>query len=415
MDQSLELSSFIVSQKSFEWCSEFIKSMPIIEKDTDMYALIVEYQRNFPQFILSKCRQNDFSEYTISALLDGIRLWIKERIKYDYGAIVDGRFVAIEESSQFILKNAQKEWKKYGSNYFLSKTGTAYALFLEGAKTTFATTKGYAGGLSEHQVYLGLKIIEYALLLKMHPFVMGWEERKRQLREEEKALRELQKEKERAEKDAEKAYACIKKNEAALLKARTKAQVEKLKQQIEELKIALQLANERRDRAMSMAQQTRCGYVYVISNIGSFGEGVYKIGMTRRIDPMQRVRELGDASVPYPFDVHAMIYTEDAPGLESHLHKTFDLYKLNAMNWRKEYFRVSLKAIREEVENCGIICDWVEMPSAEQYRESEWIRSIGNLDATELEDYIEKHPEEYVRRERSYEYNPFEVMEEDVE
>lgn len=415
MEQSESMSAFVVIEKAYGWCRDFVSSMPAIKKDTDMYSLIVEYQRTFPTYILEKCGANELSYQLISSLLEGVRKWIKERIKYDYGTLVDGRFVSVEESSQFILKNAQREWKRYGSNYFFSKTGTAYALFLEGAKMTFANTDGYAGGLKEHQVFLGLKIIEYTLLLKMHPFVMEWEERKRQLREEEKALRELQREKERAEKDVEKANAAIKKNESALDKAKTSAQVKKLKQQIEELKVALQRAEERRDRAISMAQQTRSGYVYVISNIGSFGEGVYKIGMTRRIDPMQRVRELGDASVPYPFDVHAMIYTEDAPALESHLHRVFDLYKLNTMNWRKEYFRVPLSSIREEVEKCGVVCEWVDTPSAEQYRESEWIRSIGNLDSTELEDFIEKHPEEFEQRERSFEYNPFEVLEEDME
>ena len=137
--------------------------------------------------------------------------------------------------------------------------------------------------------------------------------------------------------------------------------------------------------------------------------------MTRRIDPMQRVRELGDASVPFPFDVHAMIYTEDAPGLESHLHKVFDLYKLNTLNWRKEYFRVPLASIREEVEKCGIQCQWLDTPPAEQYRESEWIRSIGNLDAPELQRFIEEHPEEFASRHRSFEYNPFEFLEEESE
>lgn len=67
-----------------------------------------------------------------------------------------------------------------------------------------------------------------------------------------------------------------------------------------------------------MAQQTKSGHVYIISNIGSFGENVYKIGMTRRLEPTDRVRELGDASVPFPFDIHAMIYSEDALNLKPH-------------------------------------------------------------------------------------------------
>ena len=210
--------------------------------------------------------------------------------------------------------------------------------------------------------YLLLKLTEFSILTERQKFLNEEEERRHRLREEQKALKELKREKEQAEKDVAKARSAIEKNEAAIAKAKNDLQIKKLQAQIDELKIALQRAEERRERAISMAQQTRCGYVYIISNIGSFGEGVYKIGMTRRIDPMQRVRELGDASVPFPFDVHAMIYTEDAPFLESYLHKVFDLHKVNAVNWRKEYFRVPLESIRKEVENCGIHCEWVEKP-----------------------------------------------------
>ena len=390
---------------------DFVKSRTSVKKAIDMHCLIQEYQCHYSRYILKVCEQEEFTYSLISSLLEGIRERIKEQIKYDYGITIDGTFVSIEEASQFILKTVQREWKRSGRNYLLSKTGTAYALFLEGARKSFANNTGY-GKDQDYETYLGLKIVEYILLMKMHPFVMEHEERKKQLQEEEKALRELQKEKERAERDAAKAQAAIEKNEAALAKAKTKAQIKKLQAQIEELKVALQRAEERRERAISMAQQTRCGYVYVISNVGSFGEGVYKIGMTRRVDPMQRVHELGDASVPYPFDVHAMIYTEDAPGLESHLHKVFDLYKLNTMNWRKEYFRVPLSSIREEVQKCGIVCDWVEIPPADQYRGSEWIRSIGNLDSEELEKFIQEHPEEFAARNRSFEYDPFDILDE---
>ena len=104
-----------------------------------------------------------------------------------------------------------------------------------------------------------------------------------------------------------------------------------------------------------MAQQTRTGYVYVISNVRSFGESVYKIGMTRRLDPMDRVRELGDASVPFPFDVHYMIYTDDAPKLEAELHQRFAEFKMNSDNYRKEFFKVSLSEIKFELKELNMI------------------------------------------------------------
>lgn len=121
----------------------------------------------------------------------------------------------------------------------------------------------------------------------------------------------------------------------------------------------------------------RAGYVYVISNIGSFGEGVYKIGMTRRLDPMERVDELGDASVPFKFDVHAMIFSDDAPKLESALHHAFEKNKLNMVNGRREFFRVSLDEIESVVkQNYDKTVEFVKVPTAEQYRESLKIKEI---------------------------------------
>ncbi|WP_349953628.1 GIY-YIG nuclease family protein, partial [Bacteroides faecis] len=118
----------------------------------------------------------------------------------------------------------------------------------------------------------------------------------------------------------------------------------------------------------------RAGYVYIISNIGSFGENVYKIGMTRRLDPMERVDELGDASVPFKFDVHAMIFSDDAPTLETALHHAFENKKVNMINGRREFFNVTLEEIEEVVKaNYDKTVEFVKIPQAEQYRESQKI------------------------------------------
>ena len=115
----------------------------------------------------------------------------------------------------------------------------------------------------------------------------------------------------------------------------------------------------------------RAGYVYIISNIGAFGENVYKIGMTRRLDPQDRVDELGDASVPFNFDVHAMIFSDDAPALENALHKAFESRKLNMVNQRREFFNVTLDEIKEVVrKNFDKTVEFVDTPNAEQYRVS---------------------------------------------
>ena len=119
----------------------------------------------------------------------------------------------------------------------------------------------------------------------------------------------------------------------------------------------------------------RAGYVYIISNIGAFGENIYKIGMTRRLDPNDRIVELSGASVPFKFDIHAMIFSDDAPKLEAELHNHFADKKVNLVNSRKEFFNVSLEEIKQ------VVCqyhdksvDFVEVPDAEQYRESVMIR-----------------------------------------
>lgn len=118
-------------------------------------------------------------------------------------------------------------------------------------------------------------------------------------------------------------------------------------------------------------QNAKAGYVYVISNIGAFGEGVYKIGMTRRLDPMERIDELGDASVPFWFDVHALVFSENAPTLEAKLHERFASGRLNKVNGRKEFFRADIKEIEAVIRaNYDAVVEVTREAPAEQYRES---------------------------------------------
>ncbi|MCC5422161.1 DUF4041 domain-containing protein [Clostridium perfringens] len=118
-------------------------------------------------------------------------------------------------------------------------------------------------------------------------------------------------------------------------------------------------------------ENQRAGYVYIISNIGAFGKDVYKIGMTRRLEPMDRIDELGDASVPFNFDVHAMIFADDAPKLENALHKAFENKKLNMVNQRREFFNVTLEEIEKVVkENFDKTVEFKKEPEAEQFRQS---------------------------------------------
>ena len=125
------------------------------------------------------------------------------------------------------------------------------------------------------------------------------------------------------------------------------------------------------ERAKSMAQLTKQGHVYVISNIGSFGENVFKIGMTRRLEPMERVKELSGAAVPFDFDVHAMISCDDAPALEKTLHDHLESYRINRVNLRKEFFRIELSRIIDEVERHHGQVEYIADPVALQYLQSQ--------------------------------------------
>ncbi len=185
---------------------------------------------------------------------------------------------------------------------------------------------------------------------------------KAQVREEEKLAREIDKQ----IKDAEREKAAI---QAALEKALKETQDEH-SAEVELLRARLKEAEEKAQRAISQAQLTKSGHVYVLSNIGSFGDGVFKVGMTRRLEPMERVHELSGASVPFPFDVHMMISCDDAPSLENALHRELHKQRLNRVNFRKEFFRADVESIRKVVELQHGVVDYVAEPAALQYHES---------------------------------------------
>lgn len=212
---------------------------------------------------------------------------------------------------------------------------------------------------------------------------------KEQIREEEKARREYERAMKEAAKEEETIRRAMEKAQQAIDKASAEQRA-KYEAQLADLQVKLQEAEAKNQRALSMAQQTKSGHVYIISNIGSFGEDVFKIGMTRRLEPLDRVRELGDASVPFPFDVHAMIYSEDAPGLETALHKYFVQNQVNKVNPRKEFFRIPIADIRAEVEKRGLDVTWTMAAAALEYRESLAIEKSMLSDGTVKDRWIQQ-------------------------
>lgn len=190
-----------------------------------------------------------------------------------------------------------------------------------------------------------------------------------QIREEEKARREIERAIKQAERDEETITKAIERVRLEYETANTEDRV-KYEAKLQDLAEKLREAEEKNQRAMSMAQQTKRGNVYVISNIGSFGEDVYKIGLTRRLEPMDRVKELGGASVPFAFDVHAMICSEDAPALEAALHRRLLQNQVNKMNRRKEFFRLRLQDIRSVIDELAPEVKWTLAAEARDYRDT---------------------------------------------
>ncbi|PKI05902.1 DUF4041 domain-containing protein [Staphylococcus xylosus] len=195
---------------------------------------------------------------------------------------------------------------------------------------------------------------------------------KEQMKEEERVRRELENERKKLEKEERQFSNEVNSLFKRLEKSNNDIEKELYAEKIKQLEAKLQELEEDKKDVINRETNTRAGYVYVISNIGSFGEDVFKIGMTRRLEPYDRVKELGDASVPFGFDVHAMIFSDDAPKLENTLHRHFRDREINKVNHRKEFFRVNIDEIEHIVKTeHNNTVEFTKIAQAEQYWESQ--------------------------------------------
>ncbi len=244
--------------------------------------------------------------------------------------------------------------------------------------------------------YLDLKLREMNLCYEYAMKKQEEKEDQKRIREEQREAQKLQREIEEARKSSEKEKSHYKNALHRIeiqLQSASGTERTILEEKYSEIKQQLASIEEELKQLDYREANQRAGYVYVISNIGSFGEDVYKIGMTRRLDPMDRIDELGDASVPFVFDVHAMIFSDDAPALESALHRAFDDKKVNMINTRREFFHATLEEIEEVVKkNFDKTVEFTKVPNAEQYRESQMLRrklGVGELTRHEPADITE--------------------------
>lgn len=249
---------------------------------------------------------------------------------------------------------------------------------LETSEKRITTSKDAISKLGD---MMGISITPQYYRLKIEELYLAFEyqQKKQQEKEAQKEERARMREEEKLAKELEEARKALEKEQTHYLNA-----LKKLDQQMAdhgetpellEKKSQIEIQLEEIEKSVKEVDyreaNQKAGYVYVISNIGAFGENVFKIGMTRRLDPMERIDELGDASVPFNFDVHAMIFAENAPKLEAALHNAFSKQKVNFINQRREFFNVSLDDIKRVVkENFDKTVEFVDVAPAEQYRQS---------------------------------------------
>ncbi len=256
-------------------------------------------------------------------------------------------------------------------------------------------------GISIAQNYFDIKLEELRLEFELEEKVYQEKEEQRkireQMREEEKVLKEIEKAQKDAEAEEVRYQKALEKAKSEVEKAKG-AELDKLNEKIKQLEVSLEKAHEQKERAISQAQLTKSGHVYIISNIGSFGEHVYKIGMTRRLEPLDRVKELGDASVPFDFDVHGMIYSDNAPGLENTLHRHLESKRLNLVNSRAEFFQTTIEEIELIIEEFKLTVTLTKLAEAREYRETVALRQAKTLkdqsreNPTQIEKELRKFP-----------------------
>ena len=310
------------------------------------------------------------SSVALKEQLDEVRAKIKEMIRT--GAAVDA-------SKNFVFNNSETKGRKFVRD-MAKMMLRAYNAEAENCVLTVKAGNGNVarnrlerardqivklGALIDLQItshYHQLRIKELELTLQYQNAKKAEKEAEREkrarLREQALAEKELRAERERLEKERQHYLNVLK----AVEEAGDSTEAEKLRQQLAKIEEGI-------NDVVKREANSRAGYVYVISNIGSFGERMVKIGMTRRLDPMDRVRELGDASVPFKFDVHALFFSDDAVSVETELHHRFADKRVNRINRRREFFYATPAEVREALKDiAGNLLEFTEEPEAEQYR-----------------------------------------------
>ena len=305
--------------------------------------------RNVRKQIVSVCDSYEM-KYTTKAVIAMYKLMV----------------LAMESEFENIIYKLQFGKLESGVESVKELTAKYYAITTDGNQTIAPSLRRFI--VQIEALYLDALHIEYEYYVQRERAREEQRAIREQMRQEAEERKRLEQERKKVEAEETKYQAEIDRITAQMQQAHD-SELESLRQRLAEVNALMEKVVEKKEEIVNL-QNGKAGTVYIISNIGSFGDHVYKIGMTRRLEPQDRVNELGDASVPFPFDVHSFIFSEDAVALESALHHELNDRRVNKVNLRKEFFNVSIDELQRIVERIDPTAPFKVTALAEQYRQS---------------------------------------------
>ena len=274
--------------------------------------------------------------------------------------------IALRAELQNILYNLKYEKLEKSIDDVKTVTQKYLKIAGEGNQSIVGTLTKFIGEIE--YLFINAVKIEYNYYVKKEQARQEQLAIKEQMRQEAEERKALEAERKKVEQEENKYNAQIEKLKEQLMSAR-ETELEKLNARILQLQSQLAEVIVKKDEITTLANG-KAGNVYIISNLGSFGEDVFKIGMTRRLNPQDRVNELGDASVPFRFDVHSFIFSDDAVGLENKLHTILNEKRVNKVNLRKEFFRTTIDELEALVTEIEPTAEFNKTMLAEEFRQS---------------------------------------------
>ena len=274
--------------------------------------------------------------------------------------------LAMESELENVLYKLQFGKLENGIAAVKTMTMRYYQIAADGNQNIAPTLQRFIGQIES--LYLEVVATEYEYYVQRERAKEEQRALREQMRQEAEERKQLEQEKKKIEAEERKYQQEIERIELELKTAHDQ-EIEALRKRLEEITTLMNEVEAKKAEIVNL-QNGKAGTVYIISNIGSFGDDVFKIGMTRRLEPEDRVNELGSASVPFPFDIHSFIFSEDAPALEAALHHELNDRRVNKVNLRKEFFRVSVEELQQMVERYDPTAAFRVTALAEQYRQS---------------------------------------------